>query len=197
MVFSRLCYRQRRLGIAQVVPCVRPIRSPHELIEEADYLAKAEGLNKWTWGAIGILTNPRANVPQGTLNGWKTYFADHARGCEVCSAHAKSESPLLSDNGILRIHWPTPVSRDTEVKLDLLLATATTPTLDRFGGAKRYARPDEIGRTYAQTAEPEYFIRNVRNGIRSNQDGGIWMAMVREHPKWIDKYADVGELLSK
>jgi hypothetical protein len=173
---------------------VRPIRSPNGLIEEADCLARAEGLKKWTWGAIGILTSPRANVPQDILDGWKTYFTKEARGCDVCSAHAKGESPVLNDNGFLRIHWPTPVSRDTEVKPDLLLATATAPTLGPFG---RYPRPDEIGWAYAKTPEPEYFVENVRNGIRTNQDVGIWRAMVRERPEWARNYADVGELLTQ
>ncbi len=197
MVFSRLCYRQCCLGIAQVVPCVKPIRSPNDLIEEAACLANAEGLNKWTWGAIGILTSPRANAPKDILDTWRTYFTEKARGCEVFSAHAESQSPVLSDNGILRIHWPTPVSRDTEVTLDLLLATATAPTMYPFGGqVRRYARPDEIGRTYAETLEPEYFLKNVRNGIRTNQDVRILTAMVRKHPEWEHKYADVGKLLS-
>lgn len=104
----------------------------------------------------------------------------------------------MNRHGFLRIHWPTAVSGESGVELDLLLATATAPRVSRFGGkVRRYARAHEIGETYAKKQDPEYFAKNVRDGIRTNQDVQIWMAMVRKRPEWADKYADVGELLSE
>lgn len=197
MVFSRLCYGHRRLGIAQVVPCVRLIRSPNDLIEEAGCLAHAEGLNEWTWGAIGILTKPQATIPMNILMSWKAYFVKNAKNCEVFSAHTRNETGILNRNGFLNIHWPTLVSDDTDAEPDLLLATVTAPTLKRSGGGvRRYARAREIGETYAKK-DPKYFVQNVLHGIRTNQDMVIWNAMVRAQPGWADKYANVGELLSK
>lgn len=196
MVFSRLCYRHRGLGTAQVVPCVKAIGSPADLLAEASYLAVAEGLQEWTWGAIGILVKPRATIANDILNSWRAYFAKNARACEVFSAHANSETAVLNDGGILRLDWPTRLSRKN-LELDLLLATATAPSMNHPGDReKRYARPREIGETYAKQSTPEYFIENVRHDIRTNQDVAIWKAMVRQRPEWVEAFDDIDKRLT-
>lgn len=191
MVFSRLCYRQRALGTAQVVPCVSPVASAADLVTEADRLADAEGLKQWTWGAIGIMANPRTILPKGILAAWADYFAARGRKTEVFTAHAKTEASVLSASGILRLDWPTAIS-GKELKLDVLLATATAPRTAQPCEKKRiYARPREIGQAYARLSTPEYFVENVRCGIRTNQDASIWSAALRHRPEWAKEFADI------
>jgi len=193
MVFSRLCYRHRGLGTAQLVPCVSPVSSAADLITEADYLAQAEGLTEWTWGAIGVAVNPRASLPRRILSGWADYFAARSKACQVFKAHARTETAVLSVRGMLRLDWPAPLSR-RDSKLDLLLATATAPRIDEKLAVKRlYARPLEIGEAYAKLPTPEYFIQNVRCGIRTNQDAAIWKVVLRRRPEWANEFADVAD----
>jgi len=196
MVFSRLCYRQRGLGTAQLVPCVSSVSSAAELITEAEYLAQAEGLSEWTWGGIGVAVNPQASVAKDILGGWAGYFAKRSKGCQVFKAHARTETAVLSARGILRLDWPA-VSSGGALEIDLLLATATAPHIEKKLRDKwLYARPVEIAEAYAKLSTPEYFVENVRSDIRTNQDAAIWKATLRHRPDWAKEFADIADRVS-
>ena len=74
-----------------------------DLIKEACELASAERLREWTWGAVGVLANPRSKVPSEILAGWKDFAAQRLHDCELFTYHTKSERPILSQSGLLRL----------------------------------------------------------------------------------------------
>jgi hypothetical protein len=194
MVFSTLCYRQRQLGVGYAVPCSRDIKGVDDLIEQAGSLAEAEGLKDlaWTWGAVGILENPSIALPQEITDAWRQHFRRASRDCELFRTHAPSERAVVSEDGFLRLRWPTRVDGNGPVKLDLLLATPTAPTLT--GG--RYPSPREIGSKYANQDYPTYFIGNITRQIRTAQDLPIWKAMILSRPDWEAHYERIGRTVS-
>ena len=191
MVLSNLCYAHRELGVAFVVPCRSLIQTADDLITEALELAKAERLDDWTWGAVGVLANPTSKVPGEILAGWKEFASERLRDCDLFTQHTKSERSTLSPSGLLRLRWPRRVGNVKAINLDLLLATPTAPTL--ING--RYPRPREIGETYVRQDRPEYFVKNVRHRIRTARDIDIWKSSLRLRPDWAKQYPDVGAAL--
>jgi hypothetical protein len=191
MVLSNLCYAHKELGIAVVVPCIGPVQTADDLITEARGLAQAERLRDWIWGAVGVLANPTSKVPGEILAGWKDFAAKRLHGCELFTKHTKSERPILSQSGFLRLRWPQPVGSSKSINLDLLLATPTAPTL----AGSHYPRPREIGETYARQNRPGYFVENVRHQIRTAHDKDIWKSSLRLRPEWANQYADVAVAL--
>lgn len=193
MVFSKLCYRQKELGIGFVAPFSGPISSTEDLLAEAQHLADAEGLgNAWTWGAIALKANPSARLPREMKAAWSLYFAQRASGCEVLRTCARSERPPISRNGLLALRWPTSVKTGKPVTLDFILATPTKATLDR----RRYPRSAQIAETYVYHNDPEYFLENVAHGIRTSQDAILWKTMARLKPEWETTYAHIGRILN-
>lgn len=192
MVFSRLCYRQRQLGVGYIAPCVRQMNTPCDLIEEVQALADAEGLEVDSkWGAVGLLKNPAVELPPAIRSQWADYFRNTSSGCELFEVHSQSEGAVVSRDGALKLRWPTRVDGNRPVDFDLLLATPTVPTLN----AGRYPSPKEIGKRYAERDYPTYFICNVENSIRTAQDAGIWREMVKKRPGWKAQYANVDALI--
>jgi hypothetical protein len=194
MVFSTLCYRQRQLGVGYSVPFSHDIKRVDDLIEQVESLGEAEGLKDmaWTWGAVGILKNPSIALPQEITDAWRLHFRRASRDCELFRTHAPSERAVVSKDGFLRLRWPTRVDEKGPVKLDLLLATPTAPTLT--GG--RYPSPREIGGRYANQNYPTYFIENVTRQIRTAQDIPIWKTMILSRPDWEVRYERIGRTVS-
>jgi hypothetical protein len=190
MVLSRLCYRHLELGVGYVAPCHTPIGNVNDLMQEAHELAAAEGMNKWTWGAVGVLTNPESKVPTEILAAWKRHATGQLLQCHLFTHHPKSEHAVLSQDGILRMRWPRLADTGAPADFDLLLAT---PTALKSAGS--YPTVKELGERYARQDYSLYFVKNVRHGIRTAQDVAIWKAALRLKPEWAVKYEDVTSVL--
>lgn len=194
MVVSRLCYRHTRLGTGWIVPFSHPIRSPDDLIVEARCLASAEGLRaaEWDWGAIGILTKPRVGGIKEIKSEWAKYFTSRTKKCKVFHRHAPSEGPAVSRRGVLALKWPKLVKTEKPLaNVDIIFATPTAAHLDK----KKYPRPREIGETYVERRNPEYFLKNVCAGIRTAHDPAIWKSMCRQNPGLVTRHPDIDSLL--
>ncbi len=179
MVFSLLCTRQsHRLGIAKAISLRHTIETPNQLIEEAEHLwaveqhqSRPNGYFSAGWGCVALLVNPASQVPQDLLNRWTERVADEARYGEL--AHTKSEGRCVTSKGFLNIPWPRLLEDATLLPMDILLATATNPTLTN--GSANYPRIRKIARAWRQSTanNEEYFWRNYENGIRTYQDETI------------------------
>lgn len=199
MVLSPLCYRHRRgLGTGYIVPCRAPIASTEDLLREVKSLARAEGLSgtQWTWGAVGILVNPKCQLPDKILTIWGNYFQDVASRCQLFERHAASERPIVSSKGILSLRWPTLRRAKNNVDLDLLLATPTAPSLTKHRHLC-YPQPGEIAAAYVRAGKPGYFGKNVGAGIRTAQDMTIWKAMLRMRPTWAAENPEIAGAIQK
>jgi hypothetical protein len=174
MVFSRGCPS----GQAVVVPCAATVSSIEDLVTEAERLWTAE-LNSRTivlsvsasWGSIALLPNPGVVVPQGILDGWAERISGEPKYGGV--PQANGEGQLISRAGILQIAWPRPVSEDENRLPDLLLATATHPTLQ--GSPSDYPSVEMIAHAWKNDTDNnvEYFRQNMAHGIRTFQDEAI------------------------
>jgi hypothetical protein len=186
MVLSKLCYRHRELGVGYVTPCRTLIGSADDLLQETHALAAAEGLSRWTWGAVGVLTNPDSKVATEILAVWKRHATGQLAQCRLFTHHPKSERPVLCQDGILRMRWPRLADTGAPADFDLLLATPTA-----LNSAGSYPTVKEIGETFATQDYPTYFVENVRHGVRTAQDAAIWKTALRLKPEWAVKYEDV------
>jgi|SRR5271166_1766663 len=187
IVLSKLCYRHRELGVGYVAPCQMPIGNADDLMQETRELAAAEGLKRWTWGAVGVLTNPNSEIPMKILATWRRYAAGQLVQCDLFAKHSKSERPVISKEGVLQLRWPHLAESDSPAEFDLLFATPTA--LNEVGP---YPTEREIGETCARQDKPDYFIQNVRHGIRTARDSKIWKNSLRLRPDWAARYPDVG-----
>lgn len=178
MVFSRLVGRSDYgLGTGLLIPCRAPVRSSEELIEEAEALWRAESSDGntqqplcATWGAIGALFS------NGTCAELREEWTIHVRGQEYPTLpHLRSEGSVLDRGGGLAIDWPQTSTGTCVSGLDVILATATRPTLQsgRYPGVARAAG------SWALTGptEAQYFFNNVEAGIRTFQDQRIWSTL--------------------
>lgn len=174
-------------GRAVLVPCKAAIVDVTVLISEAEALWKAEHrdassgrIGNSSWGCVGVSFRPGAELG-GWLERWADYFG----------AKASAISPV-DMNGVLRIPWPTTTLDNAPVGVDLILAIATKaeatcPSAEDIADAwlgqeKGYER---------------YFFENVRQGIRTPEDGLIWRRIEEGTPRWIGnrKYAEAIALL--
>lgn len=174
MVLSRLVRRKEYgMGVGILVPCREECSNLDELLTEAKYLWAAETSSGdgnrrigADWGRIGVLFRDR-NHP--LAQEWGAAARAHGVTVPPCT---KSEGPVVDSNGLLRIGWPDRVSGESELPVDVILATATTPTLDRA----RYPTSREVADRWTEkrVGEEKYFFLNVESGIRTFQDWAIW-----------------------
>jgi len=85
---------------------------------------------------------------------------------------ADGEGPLII-GGVLQIEWPTLIETDEPAPLDLLLATATHPTL--VGDPPQYPDPGTIAKAWRDdtSGHASYFRNNRRDGIHTFEDDAI------------------------
>jgi hypothetical protein len=159
MVFSRGC----PLGEAKVVTCRSPITSADDLMVEAEQLWKAERLSDRAnhkisapWGCVALSVRPTAQVPPSLLRSWAKRTSSEAN---YGVPQAEGEGTLVGDDGIIRIAWPELVGHDpqTLLELDLLLATATHPTLHNG----KYPNAQAIARAWGEAAQDEGSISEI------------------------------------
>ena len=159
MVFSNSLL-PTQTGYALAVPCRCVVHTLGQAIEEAEALWAAEQSDWATpgplaagWGAIGLLPNPNRTGLDALTIGWSARIADEDEVYERFP-HGDGEAPAVTPSGTLAIPWPiTEVGEPLDV--DLLLATATVPTL--HGGA--YAAPEVIAAAWQKAPEPPKLFR--------------------------------------
>jgi hypothetical protein len=175
MVFSQDCAAPDRLGQALVLRCKSPIVCPEDLISRAQELWAAEqtdpccpGPTSASWGCVAALPNPEHKIPPELFRAWeKTVSHKPSYGS---LHHAPGEESVVSADGILQIGWPeTPDARS--LPLDVLLATATDPTLSR----ECYPTPKQIAHAWNNDdkGNVSYFLKNRECGIHTFQDDVI------------------------
>jgi hypothetical protein len=183
MVFSKNC----AMGQAKTVPCLNYVATAADLVAEAEELWAAEdnkeqpeGLVGKNWGCVTLLVNPARDIPAEILDGWAERVSRQPHYGNI--EQAPGEGVLVGERGILQIAWPTPVRDNSPLPLDLLLATATRPTLT--GDPPFYPTPEMIADAWRNGTQDNvrYFRNNVKNGIctfeddtiRRRLDGGCW-----------------------
>ena len=178
MVFSELLGRDAtHLGTAIVAPCKRPASSIEDVIAEAKWLwaaemkcAKPTEAISAKWGCVAMTTNPNREFPKELLQGWNTTVSKKTPYGRL--KHACDEAPIVNADGILNIAWPSTLDGNV-LDLDILLATATNPTISVDGQYPTdediaYAWKTENGRCYVN-----YFWCNRKHNIKTFQDVDI------------------------
>ena len=170
MVFSRRCAP----GQAKAVPCQDEVLTAADLAAEAEHLWAAEHMQQRNgrisaaWGCVTLLANPHRHIPAEILNGWAARVRTEQHYGNI--GQAQGEGVLVDGSGMLQISWPTLVADNALVPLDLLLATATQPSLT--GEPRSYAAPETIAAAWRNDRKDNvrYFRNNMRDGIRTFED---------------------------
>ena len=170
MVFSRQC----KSGRAKVVPCRS---TANDLVAEAECLWAAERNGpsnhriSASWGRVALLCHPGRDAPRLILNAWAARVRQEPGYADV--PQADGEGPLISKDGILQIEWPILVESDQAVPLDILLATATCPSL--LGTPPQYPDARRIAEAWRNDTQGNisYFRNNRAHGIQTFEDPAI------------------------
>ena len=186
MVFARSCSEPGRLGTGIVVPALTECVRPEQLIEEAEHLWTAEGGKKAnisdSWGAVCILQNPSATLPQEILNAWQARIRA-AGDLYVALPTAKGEEPVLdAATGRALYEWPTDDKTNQPLSgFDLLLMTATKPTLK----GRQYETAKEIANAWRADKRDHvlYFHNNRHYRITTFEDEQILSVLRNTPPK--------------
>lgn len=171
------------VGEAVILPCRREIATLDELVAESKALWQAEARAKEPgpisdrWGCVGAMfTATAARLSEE----WSAYFLK-------CGARQVS---VVNADGILEIDWPTRLDGGA-ADFDLILATATKP-------AKTLPSAEEVADAWIERGSEEYFLNNVKHGIRSAGDSDIWKRIKEREPAWLrnETYAEAIGLLN-
>jgi hypothetical protein len=187
MVFSA---EQAASGCAKVIPCLNFVGSEQDLKSEAEHLWAAErsvgtpdtSLSS-KWGAVGLLTNWERNSEARHVldlkeieRSWSVLINQNAVNRRNYQTVATSNA-CISESGLLEIAWPESTD-GRALELDLILATANSPTL--VGSPLNYPDTTRIANAWlrARREHPlqnyeNYFWKNVTNGITTLQDEEI------------------------
>jgi hypothetical protein len=164
-------------GVALAVPCVREARTGADLVEEAEALWRAEaadpsleaGTVSAPWGCVAALANPNSQEAPDVLAEW----AECVTGSPGYGRlpRAADEAPFVdARTGTARMSWPAPVDGDGDLKLDVLLMTATAPHI--VDG--RYPEAQVVADAWMRRLHRlEYFTSNRAWGIETQMDGSI------------------------
>lgn len=177
MVFSKEIDSPASMGTAFVVPFKNEISTFKGLLNQAQYLSEAEGMNDKKlikgkadkWCTIGILLNPDIDersksaisvkyLKQLNSDEYSRYFSDFKLG---------SEPSILKNNGEIDINWIRTVNPQLQKSingLDFILATCPKP--------KIYPDSKEI-KANLEADSRNYFYNNIMNGITTFQDKEI------------------------
>ena len=170
-------------GRAIVVPYIRRARSAADVVDEAVHLWTAEtsdGANRQCrvsarWGCVGLLPNPQRPLPADLRAAW-TQRVSRDPGYGRLSA-AVDEDVAVDESGFLRIPWPE-CEDGSDLEVDVLLATATEPTVVEGDG--RYPTAQEIADAWNNSGgSVDYFYMNRDHGIRTFQDPDIEASLKR------------------
>lgn len=181
MVFSA-GMKKERFGQAIARPFRQWATTVDELLEEATHLWAAESNRERTerisasWGCVALLPNPRRELPQGVLAGWKAYVTRKCRYPRL--EHAEGEPAAVSESGILKISWPR-LADGTDLDFDALLGTATDPKIENG----EYPTDRVIAKAWTTPQGKRhisYFDNNVSRGITTEQDGEI--------KRWLERF---------
>jgi hypothetical protein len=176
MLFSNEFCQDQHMGSALAVPCGRRIRNGGDLVEEAEALWAAErtasgatrGVSA-SWGAVGLLCNPRSAGLESIKAAWVARTAKE-RQRYLNFPHTTHETPAVDRHGMLNIPWPKTDSGELR-QVDMLLATATQPNclVD-----DAYPSPEAIAAAWRrEPREAVYFHENRRAGITTVEDQEI------------------------
>ena len=137
MVFSKELICKNQFGQAIAVPCQRLVNNSEDLIKEAKYLWATESNEKYFtdiptckgWGRIVLLENTNRPIPGEIRRGWCEHVSRNTRYRKKLKHTASEESVVDESGGFLDIDWPESVD-GSALETDVLLATATKPTID-------------------------------------------------------------------
>jgi hypothetical protein len=118
-----------------------------------------------------MLINPNRNPPEDVLMNWAARVSQVEEYGNV--PQAPNEGCLVGTDGLLQIDWPSSVADGAHLTLDVLLATATHPTL--AGEPPSYPSARTIADAWRTDREGnvEYFRENQRHGVTTFQDEDI------------------------
>ena len=174
-----------KYGHGIVVPC-----KSQDLIEEAECLWTAEtacGENSERriskgWGCVAVLENPEHPMSEEARSAWIERVVREP--CYGKLNSAIGESVVVDRNGFLRLGWPS-APDGSELTVNVLLATATNPTIVRGD----YARADDIAAAWMAphgTKHDKYFWNNRNAGIQTFQDDEIERLLGRQAHQNLD-----------
>ena len=163
-------------GRAIVLACRAPVTSAVDLVEEAQHLWQAErgkeGSISAKWGCVALLENPERPVPNDLRTGWTKRFQQEARYGALNSA--RGEATVVDEGGFLTTSWPR-TDDDSPLGVDLLVATATDPTIIRgdYPSAREIAAAWNAHEGEDYERHVRYFRQNRGSGIQTFQDDDI------------------------
>lgn len=187
MVFSRELLAEERFGRALVVPCSRTVNDAAGIVEEAVRLWTAEtrdGNNRERrisaeavggnspWGCVALLEHRERPLSDEVRKAWEDRVREEGHDYGRLNSAVDEEPAVARTSGLLNIPWPTPVN-GSDLPCDILLATATDPTLVE---GRRYPTAQEIAdarNTPEGKQHIDYFCKNRANGIKTDLDGKI------------------------
>ena len=179
MVFSQLMCYPEKMGMGIAIPCARRIRCTSDLIEEAKALWAAEQPPKndthdaisAKWGCVGIVPNPKYSQRHVVVGEWLDEYKKNKHNRYPQLETACGEEPILGNGGILNIPWPQTEMGEYYDGADILLATATAPTI--CDG--KYPSPKEIAQAWKADTNKYicYFRKNRMYGIVTSEDEQI------------------------
>jgi len=174
MVFSQLCRRKDYgLGTAKVVACNNEATNIENIIEEAEHLWAVERNSSTTngrfwanWGSVGLFCNPSTIFPANFFKRIGEITTESQQYGKL--KRTKSEKPVLTKEGFFNLPWPKTYKKNQHLPFDIILATATNPTIEngRYPTAKAIAeawKKDKKG-------NDKYFWENRKRGIHTFQD---------------------------
>jgi len=178
MVFARSCSGAATLGTGLVVPARAECCEPEHLFEEAEHLWGAEQDSEEMsglcadWGRVSILKNPEVDARDRILQAWQTRIRLLGTAYTALPT-ANGEDPVLdAATGLALFDWPKDIAtKQGLLGFDLLLMTATRPTLD----AGQYPTAEKIAETWRADTHNNvlYFHNNRHHGITTFEDDRI------------------------
>lgn len=164
-------------GVGLAVPFSSDLEVPADLLDEATCLWRVEckkdvvrrGTVSARWGSVAVVINPDSSVDQTYLEAWRR--AIHNSPQYGSLQLASQEAPIVdASSGISRIPWPCLSHKDRPLQFDLVLITATNPTLTDGS----YPSPRMLVEAWRRSREGfEYFDENQRFGILTSDDDAI------------------------
>jgi hypothetical protein len=174
MVFSHACDEEGKLGQAKAIRCKHNPSSFDELLLEAQWLWAAEqdelkpsGVVSASWGCVGLIPLEGGAVPPDWIEKWRDFVLGK-RGYGTLSHSPEDVRPAVDGGGLFSLRY----KKSDALPLDLLLATATKPSL--IGEAARYATPQEVAFEWNKhKVESKYYWCNRHCGIHTFEDQAI------------------------